>query len=198
MYCLTDCVSVQVGMAGASRKANFAAPTVRGAYTGLGATRTAANRPAGAELGNWSTTYTNSYEVCLCTHIVAFYCCPYNVMPLSTLFHGVCAAVKATTLLCSLRCYCFAAAAVFSNFYTLPYRMCHVGLDYISTLHAQLVWSSLLLHLVYTGLMLVNTSPGNAHCMPIMLRQTLLPDLCLLTVDAEPTRLSVLSPLTCV
>ena len=49
-----------MGMAGASRKANFAAP-VRGAYTGVGAARTA-NRPA-AELGNWSTTYTNSYEV---------------------------------------------------------------------------------------------------------------------------------------
>ena len=47
-------------MAGATRKANFAAP-VRGAYTGVGAARTA-NRPA-AELGNWSTTYTNSYEV---------------------------------------------------------------------------------------------------------------------------------------
>ncbi len=50
-------------MAGASRKANFAAP-MRAGYTGLGAARSA-NRPAGAELGNWSTTYTNSYEVCL-------------------------------------------------------------------------------------------------------------------------------------
>lgn len=50
----------QMGMAGATRKANFVAP-VRGAYTGVGAARTA-NRPA-AELGNWSTTYTNSYEV---------------------------------------------------------------------------------------------------------------------------------------
>ena len=49
-----------MGMAGAIRKANFAAP-VRGAYTGVGAARTA-NRPV-AELGNWSTTYTNSYEV---------------------------------------------------------------------------------------------------------------------------------------
>ena len=93
---------MQVGLAGASRKANFAGPTMRGAYTGLGATRTAANRPAGAELGNWSTTYTNSYEVCLFTHIAAFYCCPYSAMPLSTLFHRVCAAVKATTLLSSL------------------------------------------------------------------------------------------------
>ena len=46
-------------MAGATRKANFAAP-MRGTYTGVGAGRTAA-RPA-AELGNWSTTYTNSYE----------------------------------------------------------------------------------------------------------------------------------------
>ncbi len=88
-------------MAGASRKANFAAPTMRGAYTGLGATRTAANRPAGAELGNWSTTYTNSYEVCLFTHTVAFYCCPCIVMPSSTLLYGICAAVKATTLLSS-------------------------------------------------------------------------------------------------
>ena len=52
-------------MAGASRKANFAAP-MRGAYTGRGAGRTA-NRPAGAELGNWSTTYSNSYEVCVLT-----------------------------------------------------------------------------------------------------------------------------------
>lgn len=51
---------LQMGMAGATRKANFVAP-VRGAYTGVGAARTA-NRPA-AELGNWSTTYTNSYEV---------------------------------------------------------------------------------------------------------------------------------------
>ncbi|KAA6429130.1 MAG: hypothetical protein FRX49_01239 [Trebouxia sp. A1-2] len=64
MECGGGCVPVNrgVGMAGASRKANFAAPTMRGAYTGLGATRTAANRPVGAELGNWSTTYTNSYE----------------------------------------------------------------------------------------------------------------------------------------
>lgn len=93
---------MQVGMAGASRKANFAAPTMRGAYTGLGATRTAANRPVGAELGNWSTTYTNSYEVCLFTHIVAFYCCPHSVMRLSPVFNSVCAAVKAITLLSSL------------------------------------------------------------------------------------------------
>ena len=93
---------MQVGLAGASRKANFAGPTMRGAYTGLGATRTAANRPAGAELGNWSTTYTNSYEVCLFTHIVAFSCCPSCVMHLSTLFDRVCAAVKASMLLASL------------------------------------------------------------------------------------------------
>lgn len=51
---------MQMGMAGATRKANFVAP-VRGAYTGVGAARTA-NLPA-AQLGNWSTTYTNSYEV---------------------------------------------------------------------------------------------------------------------------------------
>ena len=57
------CLIVQVGLAGATRKANFAGP-VRGAYTGLGAGRTA-NRPAGADLGNWSTTYSNSYEVYL-------------------------------------------------------------------------------------------------------------------------------------
>lgn len=52
---------------GASRKANFA-PPARG-YTGVGSGRTAniANRPA-AELGNWSTTYTNSYEVCCRQH----------------------------------------------------------------------------------------------------------------------------------
>lgn len=63
------CVCVmQVGLAGATRKANFAAP-MRGAYTGLGAARTGVNRPAGAELGNWSTTYTNSYEVGLLTHV---------------------------------------------------------------------------------------------------------------------------------
>lgn len=41
------------------------------------------------------------------------------------------------------------------------------------------------------GLIFVNTCPWNAHCMPMMLRETLLPDLCLLTVDAEGTRLSV-------
>lgn len=51
-------------MMGASRKANFA-PPARG-YTGVGSGRTA-NRPA-AELGNWSTTYTNSYEVCFCLY----------------------------------------------------------------------------------------------------------------------------------
>ena len=63
-------------MAGASRKANFAAP-MRGTYTGLGAGRTA-NRPAGAELGNWSTTYSNSYEVCnLATHM--FLCGCFNI-----------------------------------------------------------------------------------------------------------------------
>lgn len=50
-----------MGMAGATRKANFAGPARGGVYTGVGAARTA-NRPA-AELGNWSTTYTNSYEV---------------------------------------------------------------------------------------------------------------------------------------
>ena len=31
------------------------------AYTGLGASRTA--KPMAADLGNWSTTYSNSYEV---------------------------------------------------------------------------------------------------------------------------------------
>ncbi|KAL3142378.1 hypothetical protein ABBQ38_002714 [Trebouxia sp. C0009 RCD-2024] len=49
-----------LGMTGATRKANFAAPARGGVYTGVGAARTA-SRPA-AELGNWSTTYTNSYE----------------------------------------------------------------------------------------------------------------------------------------
>lgn len=62
---------MQLGMAGATRKANFAAP-VRGAYTGVGAARTA-NRPA-AELGNWSTTYTNSYEVLPLCCSGAVYC----------------------------------------------------------------------------------------------------------------------------
>eukprot|EP00891_Asterochloris_glomerata_P005557 jgi/Astpho2/5557/Aster-x0687 len=43
------------------RKANFAPPARPGsAYTGLGASRTA--KPMGADLGNWSTTYSNSYE----------------------------------------------------------------------------------------------------------------------------------------
>ena len=105
---------MQVGMAGASRKANFAGPTMRGAYTGLGATRTAANRPAGAELGNWSTTYTNSYEVCIFTHIVAFDCCHYGVMRLSTLFRTgfVLLSKKVRFFLAWLECYCFAPAAL--------------------------------------------------------------------------------------
>ena len=61
----SDSVAAGVGMMGASRKANFA-PPARG-YTGVGSGRTAVNRPA-AELGNWSTTYTNSYEVGSCSH----------------------------------------------------------------------------------------------------------------------------------
>ena len=58
-------------MMGASRKANFS-PPARG-YTGVGAGRTAANRPA-AELGNWSTTYTNSYEVHYCWILCVILC----------------------------------------------------------------------------------------------------------------------------
>ena len=60
-------------MAGATRKANFAGP-IRGTYTGVGAARTA-NRPA-AELGNWSTTYTNSYEVRPCFILLPPLCDP--------------------------------------------------------------------------------------------------------------------------
>ena len=66
-------VALQVGMAGATRKANFAGP-IRGTYTGVGAARTA-NRPA-AELGNWSTTYTNSYEVRPCFILLPPLCDP--------------------------------------------------------------------------------------------------------------------------
>ncbi len=104
---------MQVGLAGASRKANFAGPTMRGAYTGLGATRTAANRPAGAELGNWSTTYTNSYEVCLFTHTVAFYYCPRNGCPcLLCLIGFVLLSKQLRFFAACLECHCFAAAAL--------------------------------------------------------------------------------------
>lgn len=104
---------MQVGLAGASRKANFAGPTMRGAYTGLGATRTAANRPAGAELGNWSTTYTNSYEVCLFTHIAAFYVVLIARCPCLLCLIGFVLLSKQLRFFPAwLECYCFAAAAL--------------------------------------------------------------------------------------